>query len=112
MGCPSERTNGWNNTFVSLPPANPKIGPPGSRSLPLSTTIEGTPPRAYRPIKFYLVTKLPSSRHPLTRQTTRPLSNELSKWHKVEPRPSKQSTGLGVMKLPHLPNSGSMTRYG
>src|SRR5258708_6616499 len=105
MACLSERTNGWNNIFASSPLANPKIGLPGFQSLLPSTTTEETPLRAYCPIKSYSATKPPSFHHPLTRQTTRPLSNELNGWHEVEPRPSKQSTGPDVTKSPLLHNS-------
>src|SRR5260221_2052850 len=112
MDYPSERTNGWNNTYAWSPLANWKTGLSGSLSLLPCTTTEKTPLPAYRPIKFYSDMKPPSFHHPSLRRTTRLPSNGLSKWHEVESRPSKQSIELTAMGRSHLPNSRSVTRYG
>src|SRR5713226_6045481 len=101
----NEKTNGWSNTSASSPLVNPKTGPSGFQSQPLFTTTGRTPPRAYRPIKSYLVMRPPSLRHPLTKLTTRPLSNELSEWYRAETKPSKPSIGSDATESLHLPNS-------
>src|SRR5258707_11020454 len=112
MGCQNERTNGWNNTYDSLPPANLKTGLLGSQLLLPSITTEGTPLWAYRPTRFYSVTRQPSFHHPSKRQTTRPLSNGRNKWHGAEPGPLKQSIKPITIGQSRLPSLESTTRYG